>query len=163
MNSSMADLGDGARRDGDTAALLRHDATAIDGAAALASVDGVGQRAGHVDGVESFHLVAARSPAAARLNGEDSVSVSTVAVEEVRTGAKSLAVGETEPLVLGGETMVGGGSAGMYSSVFNLSNTILGSGILALPSAMLRCGIVLGVVFVILGPLFGASPRGSAC
>ena len=35
--------------------------------------------------------------------------------------------------------------ASVFSSILNLSNTILGAGILALPFAMAKCGIFLGI------------------
>eukprot|EP01135_Chromosphaera_perkinsii_P000953 Nk52_evm51s153 gene=Nk52_evmTU51s153 len=41
-----------------------------------------------------------------------------------------------------------GGRASTSSSVFNLSNSILGAGILALPYAMKLCGLVLGVLLL---------------
>ena len=43
-----------------------------------------------------------------------------------------------------------GGSASIFSSSVNLANTIMGTGILALPAAVAECGIVLGVLFMML-------------
>lgn len=39
--------------------------------------------------------------------------------------------------------------AGLNSSVFNLTNTIIGGGILALPFALKQAGFALGVIFII--------------
>ncbi|XP_004349885.1 hypothetical protein CAOG_01365 [Capsaspora owczarzaki ATCC 30864] len=44
-------------------------------------------------------------------------------------------------------------SASVSASYFNLANTILGSGVLALPSAIRMCGVVLGPLLIFLGAI----------
>lgn len=41
-------------------------------------------------------------------------------------------------------------TAGYLSSIFNITNTIIGGGILALPFALKQAGLVLGVIFIII-------------
>ena len=54
----------------------------------------------------------------------------------------------------GGGGAGGGGSSTVLASVINLANTIVGSGMLALPAAFASCGYILGTIFLL---LFAAS------
>lgn len=44
-------------------------------------------------------------------------------------------------------------TAGYLSSIFNITNTIIGGGILALPFALKQAGLVLGILFIIVQAL----------
>jgi hypothetical protein len=42
-----------------------------------------------------------------------------------------------------------GGSAGLLGSIFNLTNTILGAGLLSIPFAFRLSGVVMGILFLL--------------
>jgi hypothetical protein len=46
-----------------------------------------------------------------------------------------------------------GGSAGVLGSIFNLTNTILGAGLLAIPFAFRLSGVVMGIMFLVVREL----------
>eukprot|EP00123_Amoebidium_parasiticum_P018668 comp24262_c9_seq1/m.45100 comp24262_c9_seq1/g.45100 ORF comp24262_c9_seq1/g.45100 comp24262_c9_seq1/m.45100 type:complete len:481 (-) comp24262_c9_seq1:843-2285(-) len=68
-------------------------------------------------------------------------------------------LGDGRPDTYGEKTSIGSEDesdvrqASFFSGVMNLSNTILGAGLLALPSAFAQCGYILGSVMLLLGAM----------
>ena len=50
----------------------------------------------------------------------------------------------------------GGGSATIRSSTFNLANTILGAGMLGLPHAFAQCGVLMGLLLLLVFSFFSS-------
>lgn len=97
-----------------------------------------------------------RAPSDGRPQHQDTQAAASSSTEPSGNNARSISISIPPAVARPRKTSFDGGNASLVSSIANLCNTIIGTGMVALPGAFVYTGWLLGVFLIILCGCTGA-------